>query len=66
MQASSSASRPGSLVCPFCQTGALRRSSGDDSMRCESCDGLLFFVGDPSAKEELVKGGRPPEEQLVA
>ncbi len=41
MKASSLASRPGSPVCPFCQTGALLRSSGEDSMRCQSCDGLL-------------------------
>ncbi len=41
MKASSLASRPGSLVCPFCQTGALLRSSGEDSMRCQSCEGLI-------------------------
>jgi uncharacterized Zn finger protein (UPF0148 family) len=40
MKASSLASRPGSLVCPLCEMDALR-SSGDDSMRCQSCDGLL-------------------------
>ena len=40
MKASSLASRPGSLVCPFCQTGTLC-SSGEDSMRCRSCEDLL-------------------------
>ena len=38
---SSLASRPGSLVCPFCQKGALLRSSANDSMRCQSCGGHL-------------------------
>jgi hypothetical protein len=41
MKASSLASRAGSLVCLFCQTGALLRSSDEDSMRCRSCGGLL-------------------------
>ena len=40
MKGSSLASRPGSLVCPFCQTGALR-SSSQDSMRYRSCEGLI-------------------------
>jgi ribosomal protein L37AE/L43A len=40
MKASSLASKPGSLVCPFCEMGQLR-SSSHDSMRCESCDGLI-------------------------
>jgi ribosomal protein L37AE/L43A len=40
MKASSLASRPGSLVCPFCEIGQLY-SSSPDSMRCQSCKGLL-------------------------
>ncbi len=40
MKGTSLASRPGSLVCPFCQTGALCFSA-NDSMRCQSCEGLL-------------------------
>ena len=40
MKVLSLASRPGSLVCPFCGTGALR-SSANDLMRCQSCEGLF-------------------------
>jgi ribosomal protein L37AE/L43A len=40
MKVSSLASRLGSLVCPFCGTGALR-SSANDLMRCQSCEGLF-------------------------
>jgi ribosomal protein L37AE/L43A len=40
MKASSLASRPHSLVCPFCEMGQLR-SSTHDSMRCRSCEGII-------------------------
>jgi ribosomal protein L37AE/L43A len=40
MKGSSLASRPDSLVCPFCGTGALR-SCANDLMRCQSCEGLF-------------------------
>jgi len=40
MKASSLASKPDSLVCPFCEIGQLR-SSTHDSMRCQSCGGPL-------------------------
>jgi len=40
MKASTLASRPSSLVCPFCEMGQLR-SSTHDSMRCQSCEGLI-------------------------
>ncbi len=40
MKRSSSTSRPDSLVCPLCEMGSLR-SSSHDSMRCETCEGLL-------------------------
>jgi hypothetical protein len=40
MKASSLASRPDSLVCPFCEMGQLR-SSSHDLMRCQSCEGHL-------------------------
>jgi ribosomal protein L37AE/L43A len=40
VKGSSLTSRPDSLVCPFCEMGQLR-SSGEDSMRCESCEGRI-------------------------
>ncbi len=43
MKASSLASRPDSLVCPFCEMGQLR-SSTHDSMRCQLCGGHLSGV----------------------
>jgi len=40
MKDSSLTSRPDSFVCPLCEMGQLR-SSGHESMRCQSCGGQL-------------------------
>ena len=41
MKGSSLASSHNSLVCPHCEGGELRPSSGHHSARCASCGGLL-------------------------
>jgi ribosomal protein L37AE/L43A len=41
MKGLSLASRPGSLVCPLCETGQLR-TAGNHTLHCESCSSSLY------------------------